>query len=59
MGLLKDCERTVQESIDALGGLDIIVSNAVSSLSEISNPKAFESLGRNIFNISDVEIGLD
>lgn len=29
-GILADCENTVQSSIDGLGGLDIIVSNAVS-----------------------------
>lgn len=29
-GILADCENTVQKSIDGLGGLDIIVSNAVS-----------------------------
>lgn len=27
-GVLADCERTVQKSIDGLGGLDIIISNA-------------------------------
>ncbi|KAL8938312.1 MAG: hypothetical protein Q9211_003263 [Gyalolechia sp. 1 TL-2023] len=27
-GILADCENTVQKSIDGLGGLDIIVSNA-------------------------------
>lgn len=31
VGVLADCERTVQESIDGLGGLDIIISNAVSA----------------------------
>lgn len=30
VGVLADCERTVQVSIDGLGGLDIIISNAVS-----------------------------
>ena len=29
MGKLADCERIVQEAIDGLGGLDVIVSNAV------------------------------
>lgn len=29
VGVLADCERIVQESIDALGGLDIIINNAV------------------------------
>lgn len=29
-GVLAECENTVQESIDRLGGLDILVSNAVS-----------------------------
>ncbi|KAL8683638.1 MAG: hypothetical protein Q9186_000411 [Xanthomendoza sp. 1 TL-2023] len=29
-GILADCENTVQKSIDGLGGLDILVSNAVS-----------------------------
>ncbi|KAL8943082.1 MAG: hypothetical protein Q9216_001282 [Gyalolechia sp. 2 TL-2023] len=29
-GILVECENTVQKSIDGLGGLDIIVSNAVS-----------------------------
>lgn len=28
---LADCERIVQEAIDGLGGLDVIVSNAVGS----------------------------
>lgn len=27
--MLADCERIVQESIDGLGGLDIIINNAV------------------------------
>ena len=31
-GVLADCERMVQESIDGLGGLDIIISNAVSAV---------------------------
>ena len=30
MGVQNDCYRLVQETIDGLGGLDIIVSNAVS-----------------------------
>lgn len=30
MGILAECERTIQEAIDGLGGLDVIVSNAVS-----------------------------
>jgi NAD(P)-dependent dehydrogenase (short-subunit alcohol dehydrogenase family) len=30
MGLEADCVRLVEESIEKLGGLDIIVSNAVS-----------------------------
>ena len=30
MGLREDCERTIKESIEGLGGLDVIVSNAVS-----------------------------
>lgn len=29
-GVLAECENTVQESIGRLGGLDILVSNAVS-----------------------------
>ena len=29
-GTLEDCERIVQETIDGLGGIDVIVSNAVS-----------------------------
>ena len=29
MGIRADCERTVQEAIDGLEGLDVIVSNAV------------------------------
>lgn len=29
MGKLTDCERIVQEAIDGLGGLDVIISNAV------------------------------
>ena len=33
MGVLKDCQRVVKESLEGLGGLDIIVSNAVCSLS--------------------------
>lgn len=32
VGVLADCEKTVQESIDRLGGLDIIIANAVSNL---------------------------
>ncbi|KAL8631324.1 hypothetical protein Q9189_002923 [Teloschistes chrysophthalmus] len=32
-GILADCENTVQKTIDGLGGIDIIVSNAVSRLS--------------------------
>ena len=31
MGKLQDCERIVQEAVDGLGGLDIIISNAVRS----------------------------
>ena len=31
MGKLADCERIVQEAIDGLGGLDVIISNAVCS----------------------------
>ena len=30
MGVLEDCQRVVKESLKALGGLDIIISNAVS-----------------------------
>ena len=30
MGVLADCQRVVRESISSLGGLDVIVSNAVS-----------------------------
>ena len=30
MGVLEDCQRVVKESLKVLGGLDIIVSNAVS-----------------------------
>lgn len=33
VGLRVDCERIVQESLDKLGGLDIIVSNAVGKSS--------------------------
>ena len=33
MGVEADCVRLVEESIEKLGGLDIIVSNAVSPLS--------------------------
>ena len=29
MGVLSDCQNVVRESITALGGLDIIISNAV------------------------------
>ena len=29
MGVLVDCEKVVKESIAGLGGLDIIISNAV------------------------------
>ena len=29
-GVHDDCVRVVKESIDALGGLDVIISNAVS-----------------------------
>lgn len=32
-GILAECESTVQKTIDGLGGIDIIVSNAVSRLS--------------------------
>lgn len=31
VGVLEDCERIVQGSIDALGGLDIIIANAVGA----------------------------
>ena len=31
MGKLADCERIVQETIVGLGGLDVIISNAVGS----------------------------
>ena len=31
MGKLADCERIVQEAIAGLGGLDVIISNAVGS----------------------------
>ena len=30
MGVLDDCKKVVKESLKALGGLDVIVSNAVS-----------------------------
>ncbi|KAL8656842.1 MAG: hypothetical protein Q9226_002514 [Calogaya cf. arnoldii] len=33
-GVLAECENTVQETIDGLGGLDILVSNAVSLTTE-------------------------
>lgn len=33
VGLLADCERIVVEAKDGLGGLDIIISNAVSQKS--------------------------
>lgn len=36
MGLEADCHRTVQEAASQLGGLDIIISNAVSPPSSIS-----------------------
>ncbi len=39
MGELADCERIVQEAIDGLGGLDIIISNAVGSGVRISGPR--------------------
>lgn len=29
MGKLSDCERIVQEALDGLGGLDVIITNAV------------------------------
>jgi hypothetical protein len=29
MGVAADCERTVQEAVDGLKGLDVIISNAV------------------------------
>lgn len=32
MGIEADCNKVVKESIDKLGGLDVIISNAVSSL---------------------------
>lgn len=38
MGKLEDCERVVQEAIDGLGGLDIIISNAVCSTVRLSKP---------------------
>ncbi len=38
MGELADCERIVQEAIDGLGGLDIIISNAVGSAVRFSGP---------------------
>lgn len=31
-GLVDDCKKAVKTTIDQLGGLDIIISNAVSSL---------------------------
>lgn len=31
MGKLSDCERIVQEAVDGLGGLDVIIANAVGS----------------------------
>ena len=30
VGIMADCQRLVKESIEGLGGLDIIISNAVS-----------------------------
>lgn len=36
VGVLQDCERIVTEATDGLGGLDIIISNAVSTLGLIS-----------------------
>ena len=38
MGKLVDCERIVQEAIDGLGGLDVIISNAVCSTVRFSKP---------------------
>ena len=35
MGVLEDCERVVQESIKGLGGLDVIISNAVGNSEEL------------------------
>jgi len=32
VGILQDCERIITEAKDGLGGLDIIISNAVSCL---------------------------
>ncbi|KAL9586036.1 MAG: hypothetical protein Q9212_001181 [Teloschistes hypoglaucus] len=42
-GILADCENTVQKTIDGLGGIDIIVSNAVSRLSPHGSISALKS----------------
>ena len=45
MGKLADCERIVQEAIDELGGLDVIISNAVGPalrFSSLCNGEEYE-----------------
>ena len=32
MGVAKDCERVVKEAAEKLGGLDVLISNAVRAL---------------------------
>lgn len=39
MGKLADCERIVQEAVAGLGGLDVIISNAVGATVRIFGPR--------------------
>ncbi len=59
MGLLVDCERTVLESIDGLGGLDIIVSNAVGFPYDNFGIGRSRALEIEMFILSNRETGLD
>ena len=56
---MADCERTVQESIDGLGGLDIIISNAVSFLGDTMNHNGTKFLDVTESYTVAIETGLD
>ena len=56
MGKLVDCERIVQEAIDGLGGLDVIISNAVRSTVRLSKPyDAIDHMYCNTVALSDIQ----
>ena len=56
MGKLADCERIVQEAVDGLGGLDVIISNAVGFAVRILEPCEGEDYTTcNIISSSDIQ----